>query len=147
MSTPIPQKDEDDIELSYTSEDDFKDEEEIELLKGVPRKKKRSWCKCALLAFAVTLTAIALVQLADSYGQWLEVRVFPPRVVAAAHACGSKLLQSYQVEHAFRNGTHLITVQKPEVPFVVVQPNTSWVWDKSTLRAVGECVNVLIYSI
>lgn len=65
MSVEIPQKDEDDDSLSYTDKDfkeDAEMDEEMGLIQGKKRKKNRSWCKCALLAFAVTLTAVALVQ-------------------------------------------------------------------------------------
>lgn len=145
MEVVAQKEDEDDIELSYTDKD--LEEEEIGLIQGKPRKKRRSWCKCALLAFAVTLTAVALVQLADSYGSWLEVRVWPPRVVAAAHACEESLLQSYEVVHSFKNGTHTFGVQKPADPFVLLQPNVSWVWEGGSIKAKGKCLNLLVFSI
>jgi len=141
---------EDDIELSFTKEYTDKEhkagglEEEQTLIPKEIRPRKRTWCKCALLTFALTLTAVALIQLADSYGQWLEVRVFPPRVVAAAIACENDYT-GYQVKHSYANETHFFEVERPEEPFVF--SNTTWSWEGNTLDVYGKCVQIIIYSI
>ena len=144
----MKEQDEDDVELSYT-EDTFEkdDDETIGLIDKPPPKKKRSWCKCALLAFAITLTAVALVQLADSYGAWLEVRVFPPIVVSAAHVCRETVFEAYEVEHSFQNNTHTFQIAKPFSPFVLMQPNVSWAWNGDKIVAEGDCFNLIVFSI
>lgn len=73
--------------------------------------------------------------------------MFPPRAVAAARACRGHLFESYETKHTWENGTHAFGVARPETPFVLTQPNASWVWRGDNLLVEGECVSVMVFSI
>ncbi|MDC3224031.1 hypothetical protein OAU26_03770 [Mariniblastus sp.] len=111
-------------------------------------KKKRGWCKCLLLFLGLCLTTAALVQLSSAYGNWIEKHVFPPTLSAAIRACNDKVEQSYEVSHKYlENHTHVLTVEKPQAPFVLALHNASWNWVNDKLFVQGVCIDVMVFSI
>jgi hypothetical protein len=118
-------------------------------------KKKRPWFKYGLIVCAIGLISVMVVQLLQQYGDWIEVRVFPPRVTAAAELCINNTKSLYQMQVysvTAINNKHIyrLNTTKPEIDLTITDPSADkieWEEDSIILTVASSCVKIIVYSV